>query len=65
MKTTKLSTIKQAKTALKGVLFEDDYVQVKLHLNGNAHCVFKRADLVDGLNAIIAKRYPNALPCPR
>lgn len=30
--------------------------------NGNAHLTFLRPDLVDKLNKIIAKHYPNALP---
>lgn len=28
---------------------------------GTAHLTFKRLDLVDGLNRILAKHYPNAL----
>lgn len=33
--------------------------------NGNAHLTFTRLDLVDKMNAIIAKHYPNALPPAR
>ncbi|ONZ24329.1 hypothetical protein A8F44_22135, partial [Burkholderia cenocepacia] len=29
--------------------------------NGNGHLTFKRADLVDRMNLILAKHYPNAL----
>lgn len=40
---------------------ENDYIKVKWFKNGNAHITFKRLDLVDSLNAIIAKHYPGAL----
>lgn len=46
-------------------LFEDDYVHVKRFKNGNVHCKFKRPDLTQKLNAILAKHHPNALPAPR
>lgn len=46
-------------------LFEDDYVQVEKFKNGNVHCKFKRPDLTQKLNAILAKHHPNALPAPR
>ncbi|MBN8884453.1 MAG: DUF4942 domain-containing protein [Rudaea sp.] len=38
-----------------------DYFDLKLFRNGNAHVRFKRMDLVDRLNVIIAKHYPGAL----
>lgn len=43
----------------------NDYMSVRLFLNGNGHVTFKRPDLVDQLNRIIAKHYPNALPAPK
>ena len=33
--------------------------------NGNAAITFTRLDLVEKLNKIIAKHYPNALPAPK
>ncbi|MBK0052996.1 DUF4942 domain-containing protein [Stenotrophomonas sp. S39] len=42
-----------------------EYIDVKLFKNGNAHIIFKRPDLVDKLNAVIARHYPSALPAPR
>ena len=44
---------------------EDDYMVVRCFRNGNGHVTFKRPDLVDGLNRIIAKHYPGALPAPK
>ncbi|ALQ96031.1 DUF4942 domain-containing protein [Xylella fastidiosa] len=41
---------------------ENEYVIIKWFNNGNGHINFKRLDLVDKMNAIIAKYYPNALP---
>jgi hypothetical protein len=41
---------------------EDGYFKVKWFKNRNGHFYFKRQDLVDKLNAIIAKHYPGALP---
>lgn len=44
---------------------QDDYLLVKTFRNGNGHVEFKRADLVDRMNKIIAKHFPGALPAPR
>ncbi|MDC6409543.1 DUF4942 domain-containing protein [Xylella fastidiosa subsp. multiplex] len=41
---------------------ENEYVSIKWFNNGNGHINFKRPDLVDKMNAILAKYYPNALP---
>jgi hypothetical protein len=43
----------------------DDYMIVKCFRNGAGHVRFKRLDLVEQLNRIIAKHYPNALPEPK
>jgi hypothetical protein len=43
----------------------DVYVDIKWFKNGNGHLTFKRPDLVDKLNSIIAKHYPGALAAPR
>ena len=45
--------------------FEDSYVKVKAFINGNIHVAFKRPELVDHLNLVLARRCPGALPCPR
>ncbi|MRS99701.1 DUF4942 domain-containing protein [Ralstonia pickettii] len=40
---------------------ENDYLHLRWYKNGNGHLTFKRPDLVDKMNQIIAKHYPNAL----
>jgi len=45
--------------------FGDDYVSVKAFANGNAHITFKRPDLVERCNQMIASRHPGALPAAR
>lgn len=42
--------------------YETDYFALKWFKKGTAHLVFKRADLVEQLNRILAKHHPNALP---
>ncbi|EKT4439493.1 DUF4942 domain-containing protein [Stenotrophomonas maltophilia] len=42
-----------------------EYMDVTFYKNRNAHIVFKRLDLVDKLNEVIARRYEGALPPPR
>lgn len=44
---------------------DDAYVHVRWFKNGNGHITFKRPDLVERMNGIIAKHYPDALPEPR
>ncbi len=41
---------------------EDIYCNVKWFKNGNGHVTFTRPDLVEKLNAIVARYYPDALP---
>jgi hypothetical protein len=41
---------------------ENDYMSVRSFRNGNGHVTFKRLDLVEKMNRIIAKHYPGALP---
>jgi hypothetical protein len=41
---------------------EDDYFRVRWFKNGNGHFYFKRPDLIERMNGIIAKHYPGALP---
>jgi hypothetical protein len=38
---------------------------LRLFRNGNGHLCFKRPELIDAMNAIIARHFPNALPAPR
>lgn len=44
---------------------ENDYVHIRTFKNHNGHVTFKRLDLVDKMNRIIAKHYPGALPAPK
>ena len=44
---------------------DDVYMHFRWFKNGNAHITFKRMDLVDKMNAILAKHYPGALPHDR
>lgn len=44
---------------------EDDFMRVRCFRNGNGHVTFKRPDLVDAMNRIIAKHFPGALPAPK
>lgn len=48
----------------KGVI-ETDFYHLRTFKNMNAHVTFKRLDLVDKMNLIIAKHYPGALPEPK
>jgi hypothetical protein len=45
--------------------YQNDYFELRLFRNGNGHLCFKRLELVDAMNAIIARHYPNALAAPR
>ncbi|MGQ3660706.1 DUF4942 domain-containing protein [Citrobacter braakii] len=42
--------------------YEDEMFVIKYFQKGTAHIVFKRPELVDKLNDIIARHYPRALP---
>lgn len=46
-------------------VYEDEYIQLRWFRNGNGHLTFKRPDLVDRMNEMIAKHRPNTLPQPR
>jgi hypothetical protein len=43
----------------------DAYTSIRTFRNGNAHVTFLRAGLVDELNRILARHYPDALPPSR
>ena len=57
----KIMTNAGATVVLDGVNYELSLI-IK---NGNAHVTFKRMDLVDTMNRIIAKHYPGALAAPK
>lgn len=44
---------------------ETEYLSIKHFKNHNGHVTFKRLDLVEKMNLIIAKHYPGALPAPK
>jgi hypothetical protein len=44
---------------------ETDYLAIRCFKNNNGHITFKRHDLVEKMNKIIAKHYPGALPAPK
>jgi hypothetical protein len=52
------------KTAVQAEEFESPYISIKGFKNGNMHVNLTRPDLVEKMNLVIAKAYPNALPCP-
>jgi hypothetical protein len=41
--------------------WEGDYFKIRWYKNGNGHLTFKRLDLVQQMNCILARHYPNAL----
>ena len=45
-----------------GKLLEGEYFTVRGYQKGTVHIVFKRPDLVEKLNDIIARHYPGSLP---
>jgi hypothetical protein len=45
--------------------YQNDYFELRLFRNGNGHLCFKRSELIDAMNAIIARHFPNALAAPR
>lgn len=42
--------------------YEDKMFKIKYFQKGTAHIVFKRPELIDRMNDIIAKYYPKTLP---
>ncbi|WP_051392719.1 DUF4942 domain-containing protein [Yersinia wautersii] len=45
-----------------GSMFTSDYFSLRVFKKGSCHVVFSRMDLVDEMNAIVARQYPNMLP---
>jgi len=52
---------KLAEARREGVDYEDSYLRVRMFKNGNCHAYLLRQDLVEQLNQILHKRYPDAL----
>lgn len=48
-----------------GGAFEHEYFSIKYYMKGSAHITFKRLDVVDAINDLIAEMYPGALAAPR
>lgn len=58
--------LNEAKRSIgSGELIDLPYFTIRLFKNVNGHLVFKRTDLVDKMNAILAKHYPGALAASR
>jgi hypothetical protein len=45
--------------------YQNDYFELRLFRNGNGHLCCKRPEIIDAMNAIIARHFPNALAAPR
>ena len=45
--------------------WEGEYFSLRWFRKGSGHLTFKREDLVDQMNSILARHFPNALPKPR
>ncbi len=43
-------------------VYEDGFFSIRYFQKGTAHLMFKRLDLVEKMNDIIAKYYPGMLP---
>ncbi|MDK9362952.1 DUF4942 domain-containing protein [Lelliottia wanjuensis] len=43
-------------------VFNDEYVEIRYYQKGTGHIIFKRPELVEKMNDIIAKHYPGSLP---
>ncbi|AIN15972.1 methyltransferase domain protein [Yersinia pseudotuberculosis] len=43
-------------------VYEDDYFSIKYFMKGSAHLTFRKPELIDKMNAIVAKHYPGVLP---
>ncbi len=46
-------------------VFEDDYFSIRYFQKGSGHITFKRHDLIDRMNGIIARHYPGTLASQR
>jgi hypothetical protein len=51
---------------LNNIAFYDgEYFTIKIYKKGSGHLVFKKPELVERLNLILAKHYPDCLPRPK
>lgn len=43
-------------------VYEDEYVLIRYFQKGTGHIIFKRSDLIDKMNGIVARHFPATLP---
>ncbi|MFT2108124.1 MULTISPECIES: DUF4942 domain-containing protein [Enterobacter] len=43
-------------------VYEDEYVEIRYFQKGTGHIIFKRSDLIDKMNEIVARHFPATLP---
>lgn len=43
-------------------VYEDEYVEIRYFQKGTGHIIFKRSDLIDKINGIVARYFPATLP---
>jgi len=43
-------------------VYEDEYVEIRYFQKGTGHIIFKRSDLIDKMNGIVARHFPATLP---
>uniref|UniRef100_UPI0013D52E36 DUF4942 domain-containing protein n=1 Tax=Klebsiella pneumoniae TaxID=573 RepID=UPI0013D52E36 len=43
-------------------VYEDEYVEIRYFQKGTGHIIFKRSDLIDKMNEIVARYFPATLP---
>lgn len=53
------------RNAVEASAYESEYIEARGFLNGNLHIRFKRMDLVERMNEVIARQFPGALPAPK
>lgn len=41
--------------------YQDDYLYIKYFMKGSAHLTFRKPELIDKMNDIVAKHYPQML----
>ncbi|MFO6300453.1 DUF4942 domain-containing protein [Rahnella selenatireducens] len=51
-----------ARERFSGEVYESEYFSMRYYLKGTAHITFKRPELVDRINDIVARHYPSMLP---
>lgn len=45
-------------------VYEDEFFSIRYYQKGTAHLAFKRLELIERMNGIIAKHYPGMLARP-